>query len=152
MRNSFLSDLLRFANPTENLPSRVNGIDYNSTELSSVPGFNLYGKTDSSSICRAEISNLPNLTSETYLGARQSTDGGDISFLGTEIDEFLTRASRKSFENSPINLDGGVVAEDCDDDLVLLENYTATFTNEEVCFFSILYIYIFFFIFLLANF
>ncbi|XP_044480664.1 uncharacterized protein LOC123207347 [Mangifera indica] len=130
MRNSFLSDLLRFANPTENLPSRVNGIDYNSTELSSVPGFNLYGKTDSSSICRAKISNLPNLTSETYLGARQSTDGGDISFLGTEIDEFLTRASRKTFENSPINLDG-VVAKDCDDGVVLGENYTATFTNEE---------------------
>ncbi|XP_031255002.1 uncharacterized protein LOC116113012 [Pistacia vera] len=130
MRNSFISDLLRFANPTQNFPSRLN-------ELSSFPGFNLYGTsmTDSSSV---DIPNFPNLMPQTYLGALQSTNVSDISFVGTEIDEYLTRASQMSLKDAPNNVDGAAMFNDSDDELVILDNMepipgndTATFTNEE---------------------
>lgn len=154
MRNSFISDLLRFANPTQNFPSRLSGIDYNSNELSSVPGFNLYGMTNNSSV---DIPNFANLTPQTYLGALQATNGSDISFVGTEIDEYLTRASQMFFKDTPINVDGAAMFNDSDDELAILDNmepvpgnYTTTFTNEEVCF--DLCINFFLFIILLANF
>lgn len=128
MRNSFLSDLLRFARPTQsqNFPSSADGIDCNSN-----------GVADNSSVYHAEKPYFPNLT---FLGALhiQSTNRSDISSVGTEIDEYLRRASQMSFEDSP-NVDGAVMVNDGDDDLLIPEsllsiqgNATSTLENGEV--------------------